>query len=170
MRPSGARARATSISGPLCAIGAQIEALREAAERGRRREVASKAVLGAATKAAREMRTLSRQEVDAIEAPILNPPSPEQLRVEREAQAKVLTRPGRFVVCSLLGPNSGILGTVLRGHGDGGRLRAGKEGCRGCGGPRRGTGRRPGCGGSRRGRSRFPHEAGGGGGRGHGSA
>ena len=59
----------------------QLARLREEAERSKRREEAAKAVLSAATAAAKEGRVLSRQDIDAIEKPILNPEQPSQQQV-----------------------------------------------------------------------------------------
>ena len=51
----------------------QLARLREGAEESSRREEAAKAVLSAARAAQREGRVLSREDISAIEGPILNP-------------------------------------------------------------------------------------------------
>ncbi|KAK9817799.1 hypothetical protein WJX72_002337 [[Myrmecia] bisecta] len=62
--------------------------LRESAEQARRKEAAAKAVLAAAAQVAKELRSLSRQEIAAIEKPILFPPTEQELAAQREAEEK----------------------------------------------------------------------------------
>ena len=54
-------------------VAMQLARLREGAEESRRREEAAKAVLSAARAAQREGRVLSREDISAVEGPILSP-------------------------------------------------------------------------------------------------
>lgn len=77
----------------VCGLVLQVQQLRQQVEQARREEAAAKAVLSAAAAAARQMRSLSREEIVSIRQPILNPPTDEEIKAQREAEQQVCSCP-----------------------------------------------------------------------------
>ena len=83
----------------------QLEEIEEATEGARREEAVAKAVLNAAQRAAREGLYLSAAEISEIRELVLNPPSPEELAMQRKADQEVNN-------VNIVIAHHGIIGTI----------------------------------------------------------